>query len=82
MSLRSPSKNSSRCEDVGLLKAIRLSRVGPNHARTSRGREENWPSTMARSKIGSVGAKVSSIARTVDRDVSDTAAHHPMSEGM
>ena len=82
ISLMSPLKNSSRCEEVGLVKTTRLSRVGPNHARTSRGREENRPSTMANRRMGSVGARVSSMARTVDRDVSVTAAHQPMSEGM
>lgn len=62
--------------------SIRFSLVAPNHDFTSGGREENGPSTTTRRRIGSVGASVSSIARTVDLEVSETAAHHPISEGI
>lgn len=61
---------------------MRLCFEGPNQARTSRGREAYDPSTMAKRRTGSVGAMVSSIARTVDRAVSEMAAHQPTREGM
>jgi hypothetical protein len=80
--LKSPSKKASRCDEEGDESWTRLSLVGPNQTLTSRGREEKGPSTTARRRMGSVGARVSSIARTVDLEVSETAAHHPTREGI
>ena len=53
---------------------MRLSFVEPNHDFTSGGREEKGPSTTTSRRMGSVGARVSSIARTVEQEISVTAA--------
>jgi hypothetical protein len=49
---------------------------------TSGGRREYGPSTTMSRRMGSVGKRVSSIARTVDQEVSEMAVHHPESEGI
>ena len=51
---------------------MRFSLDAPNQLRTSRGSDENGLSTTARGKIGSLGERESSIARTVERAESDT----------
>jgi hypothetical protein len=81
-SARTGAKNSSRCSIVDFVISTRLSFVGPNQARTSRGRLLKGPSTTARSNTGSEGDRVSSMALTVDLEVSETVAHQPTSEGM
>jgi hypothetical protein len=78
-SLSNPSKKALRAFTLGNFTSTSC---GPNHARTSGGRASSRPSTTARSRIGSVGESVSSIERTIERDVSDTAAHHPNRDGM
>lgn len=61
---------------------MRVARVIPNHALTSRGRDEKGASDTARSKMGSVGLSESSMARTVERTVSERAAHQLERAGM
>jgi hypothetical protein len=51
---------------MGLGSVRRFSRVIPNHERTSRGSEEDGPSTIASTRTGSVGASESSMDLTVD----------------
>lgn len=82
ISLMRLSKNASRCSAVAPTRATRFSFVGPNHALTSRGSDAKGPSTTARRSTGSVGERLSSIARTVVLDVSVTAAHQPSSDGI
>ncbi len=81
-SLISPSKNAIRFSRDGAVTATRFPFVEPNQDFTSRGKDAKSPSTIANKSIGSVGDRVSNIARTVDREVSGTAAHQPTSEGI
>ncbi len=60
----------------GVVTATRFPFVGPNQHFTSREIIDDDKS------IGLVGDRVSNIARTVDREVSGTAAHQPTSEGI
>lgn len=64
------------------MKRTRFSFVAPNQSRTSRGRFENRPSTTASKRIGSLEASESSMALTVVRAVSVTAAHQLSKEGI